>query len=434
MRRQHWAFFGLMVAAGCRQILGIHDRPTGSQPVCGLDIVSTCWTCAEDQCCPLIAACAGSPSCTNLATCLAGCQGEPACRSQCTLDYPVTSDSQIAGALAACLAADCAESCGLSCGSVSRIAGAASAGSCQDCIAENDCAQAEACGNSADCQAYALCRENCVTGDCVTACGAAHPTGNDVYDSFVNPLGSACQEPCEIGANWTCVGRVAWPAAKALTRALTVRLTPPSAGVTVKLCDWTDVTCASPVDNQVKTTDSAGSVTLLDSSPTSLNGQNFGLDGYLDLSTPGVDPPPLIPTLVFWNFPLSEPQANLNTAIPVFSASELDLVLSTGGVTVDTQRGIVGVVALDCLGVQAPGVTFTMTSGADAETQIVYAVQQGVNQVGPTGDNGTAFFANVPAGPVTITATPVALGQVSSNAHVYVRAGGLTEVAMLPTP
>jgi hypothetical protein len=431
-------FFGLMVTAGCRQILGIHDKPTGPAPVCGLDLVNACWTCAEDQCCPAIAACAGSPPCKNLATCLGGCpQGDPACRSQCSLDNPVKSDFEIAGALAACLTSDCSEPCGLSCGSVSQIAAASSAVSCQECIGENDCAPAQACGVSPDCQAYLLCRTNCVTGDCVTACASTYPTGSAIYFSFDKLMSTACQGPCEYGGNWSCVGSVAWPPAKSMTRALTIHLSRALPGVTVKLCDWTDVDCATPVDNQVSTTDSTGSVTLLDSSPTSANGQNFGLDGYLDLSEPAVIPPPLIPTLVFWNFPLSEPQANFYTPIVVVSASELDLFLSLsvpdGGVMVDTQLGIVGVTALDCLGVQAPDVTFTMTSGAGPDTRTVYVLDQ-PSQVGPTGTEGTAFFFNVPAGPVTITATPVVLGQVSSVAHVYVRDGALTEVAMLPTP
>jgi hypothetical protein len=317
---------------------------------------------------------------------------------------------------------------------MSEIAGPASAASCQDCITANYCQVAQMCAVSPDCQAHTFCRLNCVTGDCVGACALADGIGTTIYSKFTTPLIQQCQQSCEIGANWTCVGRVAWPPAKALTRALTVHLDPEDAGLTVKLCDGLDVNCANPVGDQIGTTDATGSVTLIDSSPTTSNGQNYGLDGYLDLAPPATSPQEILPTLVYWNFPLSEPDADLVTKIPVFMPGELDAISNAAGVTRDPSLGIIGLVALDCLGVMAPGVTFALTSGGGADTKIVYILTQGADQLGPTDDNGAALFVNVPAGPVTVTATPIALGRVSSRASVFVRAGEITEVNMSPTP
>jgi hypothetical protein len=200
MKRPLLALSAVVVAAGCRQILDIQDKPVGPTPVCGMDIVGACWTCAEARCCPEIAACARSPECKDLAVCLAGCQGEPTCRSQCTLDNPLTSAFGLAGSLAACLASHCADTCGITCGGLTEIAGAESAVSCQDCIVANNCQLAQTCAVSAACQAHTLCRLNCMTGDCVDACDLADPAGTVTYNNFISPLISHCQQSCAIGA------------------------------------------------------------------------------------------------------------------------------------------------------------------------------------------------------------------------------------------
>jgi len=46
----------------------------------------------------------------------------------------------------------------------------------------------------------------------------------------------------------------------------------------------------------------------------------------------------------------------------------------------------------------------------------------------------SAGFYNVPLGTIVLTATPIALGKVSSTAAVTVKPGALTVVEMLPTP
>jgi hypothetical protein len=173
-------------------------------------------------------------------------------------------------------------------------------------------------------------------------------------------------------------------------------------------------------------------VTLIDSSPTS--NQGFGLNGYLDLAAPASNPQQILPTLFYWNFPLSKPHADLVASIPVFSPEVFDSFFSASGVTVDPSLGAIGLGALDCLGVQASGVTFAMTSGAGADTKLFYLMNASPEPVGPTDGTGVAIFVNVPVGRVTITATPVALGRPTSSASVYVRAGGITEVNMSPTP
>jgi hypothetical protein len=47
---------------------------------------------------------------------------------------------------------------------------------------------------------------------------------------------------------------------------------------------------------------------------------------------------------------------------------------------------------------------------------------------------GPAFFLSVPAGPVQVTATPLALGDASATYSVYVHGGAFMEFGLPPTP
>jgi hypothetical protein len=427
---------GLTVSAGCRQIVGITD----------------CSTCTDRSCAAEQAACEASAPCTELEDCLLQCQADPACRSKCVIDHPIVSGLEAPANLEACLASKCSAACGLTCGALSKISSPKAAPSCSSCIQRHDyiCSAAATCATSPDCQRELLCREGCVTGDCIGACSvpgydgttplclgtcgqgrcltpcATLDTHVSLYSTFFDEAG-ACEKECEIGNNWSCVGNFEWPAAKGPRRELTLTLVDaldmsrPVTGATVKLCAQVGAAC-NGLDEQV--TDDQGVVKLVDDSST-IDG--IALDGYLEVSSPNV-----YPTIIQWGFPLSEPEGILSTPIPVFSSSELSELLSAAG-SIDPAQGMIAVAAVDCLGDNSPGVRFS-AGGLGPDSVLVY-LNQPPTLTGPTDERGAAIFSNVPApGPYDVSATPDALGRPSSLQHVGVRAGWLTAVLMMPTP
>jgi hypothetical protein len=427
---------GLTVSAGCRQIVGITD----------------CSTCTDRACAAQQAACRASAPCSELEDCLVQCQGDPACRSKCVIDHPIVSGLEATANLEACLASQCPTACGLTCGVLSKISSPKAAPSCSSCIQRHDdvCSDAVTCARSPVCQQELLCREGCVTGDCIGACsvpdydggqlclgscGPAHclttcATADSYVSLYSTFLGSAgiCQKECEIGNNWSCVGNFEWPGAMGPTRELTLALvdafglTQPVTGATVKLCAQVGAACDG-LDEQV--TDDQGVVKIVDDTQT-LNG--IALNGYLEVSSPNI-----YPTIIQWGFPLVEIEGILSTPIPVFTSAELsNLLASFGGV--DATRGMIAVGAVDCLGDNSPGVRFS-ADGLGPDSLLVYLYELYPTLTGPTDQQGAAIFNNVPApGFYDISATPDALGMRSSLQHVAVRAGWLTEVLMMPTP
>jgi hypothetical protein len=449
----------VMVCSSCRQIVGVTELSGDSAPACGLELDGPCGACMEQNCCAEALACSASQSCSALELCVSRCHGDAACRSQCTIDQPVTDKAVVPAALEACIATHCEVECGPSCRAMSKIATADAADSCATCIEGKACNEAASCADSAECQRYLLCRENCVTGECVgscalpegddgtqlclTTCGeekcvgscAVDPTtsGTTRYSAFYRQASLLCRNECQAGGNWACVGHVQWPHAKASVRHFTVALLGffdgglPQPGVTVKLCTVMDTDCSSNVSRGI--TDPNGIVRLTDSTD-SINGQHLGLFGYLQLSSPD-----LYPTTVYWEFPLSEPEGLLSTPILVASAGGWrGLLITLANVTPDPELGHIAVVALDCLGNQAANVRFSARQGIGESAKLLYASDSALSPDGPTDSRGTAFFINVPPGLVEIDATPDATGQVSSHVTALVRPGSLTEVNMAPTP
>ncbi len=342
----------------------------------------------------------------------------------------IATQQAAAAALDACLASQCESACGLGCGGVSQLADPDAAPSCESCISDNYCKAGEACATSPDCQTYMRCRNTCLTGDCIGACSIDHDAGVALYSTLLLALAGRCQQSCDVGGNWSCVGHVQWPTAKTDTRVLTVTFVnivggEPMAGVSVKMCGGAD--CSPPIDTG--TSDANGTVHLTDTT-SATNGQGYGLNGYLDVSGPNV-----YPALVYWGFPLSEGDALFGTPIPLFPADQWT-TFTQGTISVDPTRGTIAAAALDCLGDQATGVSFSATGvGFDQETSVRYLQGTSISPTATHTDHaGIGFVFNVPTGSVDVTATPVGLGQVYSMNTVQVRQGTLTEVGMSPTP
>ena len=414
-----------IAAVACEQALSI-DGPVVVAPheACGLPLSGSCQACVASACCTQASACAGEPSCLAHESCMLGCGTDYACRARCEAANPVAFPSSVP-AVDTCIAQKCEAPCGVSCGVNSSFAAPDAAALCQSCIAANICDTAIACAGDLTCEEILRCGLACTTFDCQTACITRYDGG--AFANYQFALASSCLTQCQFGSFWACVGRVSWPFAKSAVQTATLILTDsitgaPLAGVVAKSCERNDETCASPFGTG--TTDANGKVTLT-LPPTSTS--RFGFGGYFDLAPPGS-----LPYLVFTAAPLSEPDAVLQTTM--LSLSAFQNMTSGVGVTLDPSRGHVAVGATDCVLVPASGVEFS-AQGIDAETKLFYYGSGSLDPAAKATEvSGLAFLFNVPAGIVTLQATPKSLGRVSSTEVVFTRPGALSTIATPPTP
>ena len=429
----------------CRQLAGIQDEPLGRGAVdasanadvetvgaaCGMSFMTpACQACADPSCCAQITACSLNPKCTALETCLDACAGDAPCRTRCASAHPITTIAAVPP-IDQCLAAHCERECRLPCGGL-LFPFDPDARECGACLSNDKgaCASEEACAKSESCQTLLRCQSGCRTQDCFVACGTANPNAAVLLDAFRSNVEN-CRDACQIGNYWSCVGSVRWPFAKPLI-AFTVsvqdhtRHTPVS-DLVVKMCRAGDPACATYLDRAVTTN---GTVTLLAHNPAGAAPQ---LNGYLEISSPSMA---IVPTLYFWSAPLSEADARLLKPIPTFSPADFE-TLTKG--RADPTRGHVFASAYDCSFRSAPGVGFTST-GIDLRTTSFYLFGGvPVPAATATDNDGMGGFVNVPTvdggtTAVTVTSTPSALGRPSSEVTVFVRAGTITVVDLVPTP
>jgi hypothetical protein len=436
MGRRMWGLGLVAVVAAittiiaCRQLVGITDNPPTdlTSTLCGLPYgTSVCASCVNTNCCAESTACAADPVCSAYESCLGVCNGDPACRSQCTIDHPVGGAADVS-ALSSCVAGKCETACGLECGGIANLRSTPDAAAgCQDCYLSSTttCSQAEACGSSEACDESERCVFEFSGFDTLQACNGTADGGAGLAGAFDTAFNTACETPCAVGNYWACAGRVSWspPKAAMTTFGFTVKdftTGLPVSGVDVAVCGGIDVNCSKPYASQQ--TNTTGQVQLTFQNVLGSN-SSFGLNGYLQISSPSI-----APYIYYWGFPLSEMQLNLYTE--VFTASELQQALSNVKVTQDVTRGYVTAIVFDCLVNAAPGVVVKLSS-ADALTQEFSST--GVAETA-TDTVGQAIFTNVPVGPMTLTASPPGLGKPSSTVTANVRVGTITQVLMVPTP
>ena len=416
----------LFVAAGlavtgvsaCQGIGGIQDV-----------LEDDCQYCAGTKCAEQSSECAASPTCNALEECLYGCNGEPACRAECTMTKhvpPLSLDEMHAANLDACIFTNCTSVCGLTPGDLSEIAPPDAAVACRMSLETNYAGSAQTCADDPECQRYLLCRENCVTGDCVGACAGS---GTSFFSGFW-PLPQEVNAACDVGGNWACVGHVQWPEVSIQSQGLTVELTDPFKnpleGITVSMCARPDPTCPQPLSTAQ--TNSGGVVSL---TAALFTNQSLGLDGFLDIQDTNLEP-----TLIYWGFPLSMLHGVIAFPIPVFSTLDWSVISWPGDAGALT-GGVIAATALDCFGEAAPGVTLSLDGGGAEEPAAVYVSAASLTLSTTdtmTESNGIAFFINVPTGPVDVIATPGVLGRPSGRVSVYAQAGTVTEAAISPTP
>jgi hypothetical protein len=435
------------VVAACRQVAGITSNAPEdlTSSVCGLPYgTSECASCVHTNCCAESSACGADLGCAAYEGCLGTCQGDPTCRAQCLIDHhsDYTAASSIP-ALGACLASRCDAPCGLACGAVGSVLASSpdAAPDCQSCVQAHGCQAGRACASSAECIDVDQCERGCLTLDCMEACVSQRDAGATLALATRQVFVGNCASQCGLGSDWSCVGNVSWPVAQSKTVAVTVAVEngsgQPVPGAELSVSEY-----CPPSDEggtpvlMAGQTDGTGTATLtVPQSTTAGPGFNHGLDGCIAATAPGY-----LPTFWYWGFPLTEPAVVFTATepgggkhwIPLISASDFAALNTAASVTQDPSRGIVGVTLPDCIGGSAPGVKVT-TDPDDPAVRVLYGTSFSAAET-VSDPTGLAFLVNVSPGPLTLIATPTAIGKPSSHITVNVAASTFTEVLMYPTP
>ena len=247
------------------------------------------------------------------------------------------------------------------------------------------------------------------------------------FTPFVDSINGACGTKCKVG-DWTCVGNVSWPDPQSPDVTLTFQAfeyvsTSPIEGLDVQVCTPLNQGCDPPL--ATARTDGRGIAVLTFANPVDAEG--LGLNGFLQVSSPDGG---YVPTLVYWDFPLSESTAGVSWEFA--RPSESQGLATAVGVVQDPQRGQIDVAASDCSWGYAPRAIVAIDI-SDAGVTEVYGTS-GDRTLTSTDQSGLAFFFNVPASShVRVTETPVGMERPASAAEVQVRAGWLTGIWMWPT-
>lgn len=422
-----------VTVAACRQIVGIgDDPPVATVTDCGgLPYAGACASCLSSNCCQQASACPADPSCKAYESCLGACKpGDAECLSRCTADAtPLGATAGIAS-LETCLASQCRNECGLQCGYAGAVeAPPDAATACAACVDRNACAAFGACQRDPECNAQALCGLTCEgRGDCLTGCGIFVDPPPMLYDQAAQAFLGACVTACATGANWACIGHIAPPVARVGTAAIEAQVIDAAyktaqQGIQVAACSVE--TCAPPG----AVTDAHGAATIDFPLPMLQEGPA----GFLELTTaPDAGAAPVLPTRIYWGFPLAGPSMLLQTT-PVETPADRSAIYSLAGINPLPARGDLVLHASDCIGVSSPGIRFEVeASGSGA--QVVYLEDESPTPSATATDaSGLAIVGNVPPGQLSVTAYSVGLGRpVSRVDNISIEADTLTEIFLPP--
>ena len=422
----------------CRQVVGITDSAPEklSSTVCGMPYGTTaCAACANEHCCDVSSACAADMACSTYESCLGACGGDPVCRSTCTVDHPVGTDVTAVSRLSACLATSCEAACNLPCGGVAAyITEPANAAACQQCITGgNACAPARAWGASEAGDAYWRCMLSAGADDVRQVCATDNSEGATLFDAFEADWQASCATPCAFGNYWACVGRLAWPLAKAgpVSTIFGVvdngNTNQGTSKLSVEVCSACPCNSLTPLYTGM--TDSKGLFPFTIDNPVDAAGH--GLNGCYQITSPDV-----LPLFVYWDYPLSvsvglENATNPNELVKSVTPMEFQAYQRGIGVTQDASHGYIGGIVKDCLGYPAPGVAVTVDGDPTGVVRWYGALSTAATATDTTGVVG---FFNVPPGNRVLTATPAGKSTPSSRFVLPSQGGIITETQIYPTP
>lgn len=425
---------GMVVAMfACGQLVGIgSDPPQGPIapfPDSGAEGgftygQGTCATCVATNCETEATMCAANPSCSTLASCMSAANGDATLRAQCGVDHGLGNDVATP-AFEACLASSCSTECGLTCGGLAAVFPPATATGCEGCIKKQECDPVTACAQDATCQAAVRCQfTSGITLDVQQACPAiVQDAGLGAALMGANPpVASTCPTECSWGADWSCLGKVSWPAATRDAVSVTVyafEATGPVDEATAVLCATNLPACVPPLAGPA-TSDAGGTITVQLSTGPELLPLLF-----VDLSAPTITP-----GLIFDVFPISQRQIT----IPFATAPQgsLPALALQAGVAEEPGLGMLLVVAVDCRLAPAPGVTFDLEpKGMSTLAYVVGSLP--VIGATATDSSGTGVFANTEVDTTLRVAVTTPQGPSGAPA-AFTRDGGLAELYAVPMP
>lgn len=227
--------------------------------------------------------------------------------------------------------------------------------------------------------------------------------------------------------DWSCVGKVTWPAPPVPTAEVNLSFSKLVGngkldGLSVKVCDKADPSCAAPLTMGM--TDAMGAIKL-----TVNTGAN-GFDGYLDVSGDAI-----LPSLIYYLPPIIADIPPSDLDIPLVTKDSIGLITGlAGGITLDAARGQLLGIAYDCAKANAIGVQLAVSS-ADAMSTQAYLEGSALSTMATQTDkSGGSVVFNVPAGPTDVTVKIAGAGTLTAKSTMNVRAGAFTYATLPPTP
>ncbi|MGO8993513.1 MAG: hypothetical protein ACLQVI_09290 [Polyangiaceae bacterium] len=414
---------GLVVALApsCRQLAGIHVVESQQ---------AACSTCVDASCGPQSSTCLATASCATRLECALACDPTdgtcvPGCQAQ-----PV-GDADDLGAVEACIAKSCGSACELTWGGILPPVPPSAASACQACISAQCSAADQACAQSADCSTGVECARSHSTPDTLQTCELGNPAAAPLYSALASCVEASCPTACAIGADWACVGKVAWPKPTADSVVGTVTVVNAAdqsqalPGLSVMACFQGNLTCSPPA-SPAATTNANGTVQL--TVPMSTQGGLDGFLGYIQITDPTGT---YYPTNAFPGFPITQP---LNSTVIDGTAQFAETIIQLTGTTYDPTRSSVVVTVEDCAGATGADASFSIEP-SDAETKIIY-LRNFIPDLSATATDsgGTAIIGNVILGQVTLTTRVAGVTPVVASTTFFTTSGITSIVEVTPTP
>jgi hypothetical protein len=230
-------------------------------------------------------------------------------------------------------------------------------------------------------------------------------------------LGGVCDVPPD--TSWACVGRVAGPVEgatyQASVRVIDLIANKPPAGATIKLCNKFDPPCEGPLLDVPIPAD--GLVTAAVASTFS---------GFFFVKTPTS-----LPTLYFVD--TGAPSTGTPPTMALLTPAASDALNVAFKTKPRPNSGSVSITVTDCNGKKAAGVHFDVDATDVALPYYVLASAIAPNATA-TDPGGSAGFANLDEGSLTIRATVEKTGLAIGSITTLIRPGAITFQAMRPTP
>ncbi|HMA96563.1 MAG TPA: hypothetical protein VKP30_27950 [Polyangiaceae bacterium] len=278
------------------------------------------------------------------------------------------------------------------------------------------------CSHDTDCKRFGTSAV-CVQGACHDSSATGGGGGGD-QTKETSVEGST--DP-----GWSCLGKVLWPSKQASSIKIAmsffdfVEQTPVTTDFTVRACSKMDILCANPIGPAVAP-DATGIASITVPS---------GFDGYAEIVgsiAAGAETPKYVPSLVFFNPPPIEDTNNTMTAM--FSPEALDVLAESNGNTIDPTLGSVFFGTIDCNGKLGAGVSVEPDRTVEATRRFYYIDGLPNFAAVATDAAGYGGLINLPSGTIRLYAKLAATGQPIATVSVFIRAGHISQVDVIPAP